>query len=87
MVIRNKLLYDFIFMKFLFENIVNMLKILICFIVFNLFYFVEVCVVSYLFLILIDSNGNMYKGDLDVILVMSIVDFIGVSYRYVIWVL
>ncbi|QRY17202.1 MULTISPECIES: Crp/Fnr family transcriptional regulator [Bacillus cereus group] len=86
-VIRNKLLHDPIFMKFLLENIANTLKISTRFTALNLLYPVEVRVASYLLSISTDSNGNMYKGDLDTTSVTSIVDFIGVSYRHVIRVL
>ena len=83
-VIRNKLLHDPIFMKFLLENIANTLKISTRFTALNLLYPVEVRVASYLLSISTDSNGNMYKGDLDATSVTSIADFIGVSYRHVI---
>ncbi|OTY40293.1 Crp/Fnr family transcriptional regulator [Bacillus thuringiensis] len=86
-VIRNKLLHDPIFMKFLLENIANTLKISTRFTALNLLYPVEVRVASYLLSISTDSNGNMYKGDLDTTSVTSIADFIGVSYRHVIRVL
>ncbi|ATI59567.1 Crp/Fnr family transcriptional regulator [Bacillus cereus] len=86
-VIRNKLLHDPIFMKFLLENIANTLKISTRFTALNLLYPVEVRVASYLLSISTDSNGNMYKGDLDATSVTSIADFIGVSYRHVIRVL
>ncbi|AXR16769.1 MULTISPECIES: Crp/Fnr family transcriptional regulator [Bacillus] len=86
-VIRNKLLHDLIFMKFLLENIANTLKISTRFTALNLLYPVEVRVASYLLSISTDSNGNMYKGDLDTTSVTSIADFIGVSYRHVIRVL
>lgn len=82
-VIRNKLLHDPIFMKFLLENIANTLKISTRFTALNLLY----PVASYLLSISTDSNGNMYKGDLDATSVTSIADFIGVSYRHVIRVL
>ncbi|MBJ8106118.1 cyclic nucleotide-binding domain-containing protein [Bacillus cereus group sp. N8] len=86
-VIRNKLLHDPIFMNFLFENIANTLKISTRFTALNLLYPVEVRVASYLLSISTDSNGNMYKEDLDSTSVSSIADFIGVSYRHVIRVL
>ncbi|OUB64945.1 hypothetical protein BK744_29730 [Bacillus thuringiensis serovar zhaodongensis] len=86
-VIRNKLLHEPIFMKFLLENIANTLKISTRFTALNLLYPVEVRVASYLLSISTDSNGNMYKGDLDTTSVTSIADFIGVSYRHVIRVL
>ncbi|OOR65317.1 Crp/Fnr family transcriptional regulator [Bacillus mycoides] len=86
-VIRNKLLHDPIFMKFLLENIANTLKISTRFTALNLLYPVEVRVASYLLSISTDSNGNMYKEDLDSTSVSSITDFIGVSYRHVIRVL
>ncbi|SCA99381.1 Catabolite activator [Bacillus mycoides] len=86
-VIRNKLLHDPIFMKFLLENIANTLKISTRFTALNLLYPVEVRVASYLLSISTDSNGNMYKEDLDSTSVSSIADFIGVSYRHVIRVL
>ncbi|MEH7245027.1 Crp/Fnr family transcriptional regulator [Bacillus sp. JJ269] len=86
-VIRNNLLRDPIFMKFLLENIANTLKISTRFTALNLLYPVEVRVASYLLSISTDSNGNMYKGDLDTTSVTSIADFIGVSYRHVIRVL
>lgn len=86
-VIRNKLLHDPIFMNFLLENIANTLKISTRFTALNLLYPVEVRVASYLLSISTDSNGNMYKKDLDATSISSIVDFIGVSYRHVIRVL
>ncbi|EJS54925.1 Crp/Fnr family transcriptional regulator [Bacillus nitratireducens] len=86
-VIRNKLLHDPIFMMFLLENIANTLKISTRFTALNLLYPVEVRVASYLLSISTDSNGNMYKEDLDSTSVSSIADFIGVSYRHVIRVL
>lgn len=86
-VIRNKLLHDPIFMKFLLKNIANTLKISTRFTALNLLYPVEVRVASYLLSISTDSNGDMYKGDLDTTSVTSIADFIGVSYRHVIRVL
>ncbi|MFU2031203.1 Crp/Fnr family transcriptional regulator [Bacillus wiedmannii] len=86
-VIRNKLLHDPIFMNFLLENIANTLKISTRFTALNLLYPVEVRVASYLLSISTDSNGNMYKKDLDATLISSIADFIGVSYRHVIRVL
>ncbi|AFQ26041.1 Crp/Fnr family transcriptional regulator [Bacillus thuringiensis] len=86
-VIRNRLLHDPIFMKFLLENIANTLKISTRFTALNLLYPVEVRVASYLLSISTDSNGDMYKGDLDTTSVTSIADFIGVSYRHVIRVL
>ncbi|MCU5380209.1 Crp/Fnr family transcriptional regulator [Bacillus cereus] len=86
-VIRNKLLHDPIFMNFLLENIANTLKISTRFTALNLLYPVEVRVASYLLSISTDSNGNMYKEDLDATSVSSIADFIGVSYRHVIRVL
>ena len=86
-VIRNKLIQDPIFMKFLLENIANTLKISTRFTALNLLYPVEVRVASYLLSIFTDSNGNMYKEDLDATSVSSIADFIGVSYRHVIRVL
>ncbi|TKI84141.1 winged helix-turn-helix domain-containing protein, partial [Bacillus wiedmannii] len=52
-----------------------------------LLYPVEVRVASYLLSISTDSNGNMYKKDLDATSISSIADFIGVSYRHVIRVL
>jgi len=82
-VIRKKLLHDPIFMKFLLENIANTLKISTRFTALNLLYPVEVRVASYLLSISTDSNGNMYKEDLDSTSVSSIADFIGVSYRHV----
>ncbi|MGH1326269.1 Crp/Fnr family transcriptional regulator [Bacillus pretiosus] len=86
-VIRNKLLHDPIFMNFLLENIANTLKISTRFTALNLLYPVEVRVASYLLSISTDSNGNMYKKDLDATSISSIADFIGVSYRHVIRVL
>ncbi|WP_142344968.1 Crp/Fnr family transcriptional regulator [Bacillus toyonensis] len=86
-VIRNKLLHDPIFMNFLLENIANTLKISTRFTALNLLYPVEVRVASYLLSISTDSNGNMYKEDLDATSISSIADFIGVSYRHVIRVL
>ena len=86
-VIRNKLLHDPIFIKFLLENIANTLKISTRFTALNLLYPVEVRVASYLLSISTDSNGNMYKEDLDATSVTSIADFIGVSYRHIIRVL
>ncbi|PFE55815.1 hypothetical protein CN318_11130 [Bacillus cereus] len=86
-VIRNKLLHDPICMNFLLENIANTLKISTRFTALNLLYPVEVRVASYLLSISTDSNGNMYKEDLDSTSVSSIADFIGVSYRHVIRVL
>ncbi|PEP99980.1 hypothetical protein CN582_01340 [Bacillus wiedmannii] len=86
-VIRNKLLHDPIFMNFLLENIANTLKISTRFTALNLLYPVEVRVARYLLSISTDSNGNMYKKDLDATLISSIADFIGVSYRHVIRVL
>ncbi|MES5938632.1 MULTISPECIES: cyclic nucleotide-binding domain-containing protein [unclassified Bacillus cereus group] len=86
-VIRNKLLHDSIFMNFLLENIANTLKISTRFTALNLLYPVEVRVPSYLLSISTDSNGNMYKKDLDANSISSIADFIGVSYRHVIRVL
>ncbi len=86
-VIRNKLIQDPIFMNFLLENIANTLKISTRFTALNLLYPVEVRVASYLLSISTDSNGNMYKEDLDATSVSSIADFIGVSYRHVIRVL
>ncbi|MBZ4224754.1 Crp/Fnr family transcriptional regulator [Bacillus wiedmannii] len=86
-VIRNKLLHDPIFMNLLLENIANTLKISTRFIALNLLYPVEVRVASYLLSISTDSNGNMYKKDLDATSISSIADFIGVSYRHVIRVL
>ncbi|PFY14392.1 hypothetical protein COL47_22760 [Bacillus toyonensis] len=86
-VIRNKLLHDPIFMNFLLENIANTLKISTRFTALNLLYPVEVRVASYLLSISTDSNGNMYKEDLDATSIPSIADFIGVSYRHVIRVL
>ncbi len=86
-VIRNKLLHDPIFMNFLLENIANTLKISTRFKALNLLYPVEVRVASYLLSISTDSNGNMYKKDLDATSISSIADFIGVSYRHVIRVL
>jgi len=86
-VIRNKLLHDPIFMMFLLENIANTLKISTRFTALNLLYPVEVRVASYLLSISTDSNGNMYKEDLDSTSVSSIADFIGISYRHVIRVL
>ncbi|MEK4694349.1 Crp/Fnr family transcriptional regulator [Bacillus sp. FSL M8-0063] len=86
-VIRNKLLHDPIFMNFLLENIANTLKISTRFTALNLLYPVEVRVASYLLSISTDSNGNMYKKDLDATSISSIADFIGVSYRHVIWLL
>ncbi|MGD6888343.1 Crp/Fnr family transcriptional regulator [Bacillus mobilis] len=86
-VIRNKLLQDPKFMNFLLENIANTLKISTRFTALNLLYPVEVRVASYLLSISTDSNGNMYKEDLDATSVSSIADFIGVSYRHVIRVL
>lgn len=86
-VIRNKLLHDPIFMNFLLENIANTLKISTRFTSLNLLYPVEVRVASYLLSISTDSNGNMYKEDLDATSISSIADFIGVSYRHVIRVL
>ncbi|HDR8184531.1 TPA: cyclic nucleotide-binding domain-containing protein [Bacillus thuringiensis] len=86
-VIRNKLIQDPIFMKFLLENIANTLKISTRFTALNLLYPVEVRVASYLLSISTDSYGNMYKEDLDATSVSSIADFIGVSYRHVIRVL
>ncbi|MGG3670734.1 Crp/Fnr family transcriptional regulator [Bacillus nitratireducens] len=83
-VIRNKLLHVPIFMMFLLENIANTLKISTRFTALNLLYPVEVRVASYLLSISTDSNGNMYKEDLDSTSVSSIADFIGVSYRHVI---
>ncbi|MBY7112715.1 MULTISPECIES: Crp/Fnr family transcriptional regulator [Bacillus] len=83
-VIRNKLLHDPIFMNFLLENIANTLKISTRFTALNLLYPVEVRVASYLLSISTDSNGNMYKKDLDATSISSIADFIGVSYRHVI---
>lgn len=85
--IRNKLLHDPIFMNFLLENIANTLKISTRFTALNLLYPVEVRVASYLLSISTDSNGNMYKKDLDATSISSIADFIGVSYRHVIRVL
>ncbi|PFE65426.1 hypothetical protein CN316_22445, partial [Bacillus cereus] len=82
-VIRNKLLHDPICMNFLLENIANTLKISTRFTALNLLYPVEVRVASYLLSISTDSNGNMYKEDLDSTSVSSIADFIGVSYRHV----
>lgn len=86
-IIRNKLLQDPILMNFLLENIANTLKISTRFTALNLLYPVEVRVASYLLSISTDSNGNMYKEDLDATSVSSIADFIGVSYRHVIRVL
>ncbi len=86
-VIRNKLIQDPMFMNFLLENIANTLKISTRFTALNLLYPVEVRVASYLLSISTDSNGNMYKEDLDATSVSSIADFIGVSYRHVIRVL
>ncbi|AZJ20495.1 Crp/Fnr family transcriptional regulator [Bacillus wiedmannii] len=86
-VIRNKLLHDPIFMNFLLENIANTLKISTRFTALNLLYPVEVRVASYLLSISTDSNGNMYKKDLDATSISSIADFIGVSNRHVIRVL
>ncbi|MES5894219.1 cyclic nucleotide-binding domain-containing protein [Bacillus cereus group sp. RP43] len=86
-VIRNKLLHDPIFMNFLLENIANTLKISTRFTALNLLYPVEVRVASYLLSISTDSNGNMYKEDLDSTSVSSIADYIGVSYRHAIRVL
>ena len=74
-------------MKFLLQNIANTLKISTRFTALNLLYPVEVRVASYLLSISTDSNGNMYKEDLDSTSVSSITDFIGVSYRHVIRVL
>ena len=74
-------------MDFLLENIANTLKISTRFTALNLLYPVEVRVASYLLSISTDSNGNMYKEDLDATSVSSIADFIGVSYRHVIRVL
>ncbi|WP_422614541.1 Crp/Fnr family transcriptional regulator [Bacillus tropicus] len=87
MVIRNNLLQNPKLMKFLLENIANTLKISTRFTALNLLYPVEVRVASYLLSISTDSNGNMYKEDLDATSVSSIADFIGVSYRHVIRVL
>ena len=87
MVIRNKLLQHPKLMNFLLENIANTLKISTRFTALNLLYPVEVRVASYLLSISTDSNGNMYKEDLDATSVSSIADFIGVSYRHVIRVL
>ncbi|MDM5193664.1 Crp/Fnr family transcriptional regulator [Bacillus hominis] len=86
-VMRNKLLHDPIFINFLLENIANTLKISTRFTALNLLYSVEVRVASYLLSISTDSNGNMYKEDLDATSVSSIADFVGVSYRHVIRVL
>ncbi|PEL86736.1 hypothetical protein CN626_24925 [Bacillus wiedmannii] len=86
-VIRNKLLHDPIFMNFLLANIANTLKISTRFTALNLLYPVEVRVASYLLSISTDSNGNMYKKDLDATSISSIADFIGVSNRHVIRVL
>ncbi|PDZ03031.1 hypothetical protein COE20_15325 [Bacillus cereus] len=86
-VIRNNLLQNPKLMKFLLENIANTLKISTRFTALNLLYSVEVRVASYLLSISTDSNGNMYKEDLDATSVSSIADFIGVSYRHVIRVL
>ncbi|OTX95334.1 Crp/Fnr family transcriptional regulator [Bacillus wiedmannii] len=87
MVIRNKLLQNPKLMNFLLKNIANTLKISTRFTALNLLYPVEVRVASYLLSISTDSNGNMYKKDLDATSVSSIADFIGVSYRHVIRVL
>ncbi|MFD5259487.1 Crp/Fnr family transcriptional regulator [Bacillus wiedmannii] len=87
MVIRNKLLQHPKLMNFLLENIANTLKISTRFTAINLLYPVEVRVASYLLSISTDSNGDMYKEDLDATSVSSIADFIGVSYRHVIRVL
>ncbi|WP_142312305.1 Crp/Fnr family transcriptional regulator [Bacillus wiedmannii] len=86
-VIRSKLLHDPIFMNFLLENIANTLKISTRFTALNLLYPVELRVASYLLSISTDSNGTMYKKDLDATSISSIADFIGVSYRHVIRVL
>nr|WP_204335825.1 Crp/Fnr family transcriptional regulator [Bacillus mobilis] len=86
-VIKNKFLQNPKLMKFLLDNIANTLKISTRFTALNLLYPVEVRVASYLLSISTDSNGNMYKEDLDATSVSSIADFIGVSYRHVIRVL
>ncbi|PEL18650.1 hypothetical protein CN599_11950 [Bacillus wiedmannii] len=86
-VIRSKLLHDPIFMNFLLENIANTLKISTRFTALNLLYPVELRVASYLLSISTDSNGTMYKKDLDATSISSIADFIGVSYRHIIRVL